>query len=154
MLKSLAVESPLAEDWTPWFSVHVDVSPKFTGGEWPPILGRYAVEADRVTFTPRFPFEAGLTYRAIVDTKRYTGKARLPMARLESSVTLPDRPRIPSTVVAHVYPSIDTLPENLLKFYIHFSGPMSRGRVYDHIRLLEHAPHRLEDLPQAPSATS
>ena len=28
------------------------------------------------------------------------------------------------------------LPENLLKFYVHFSAPMSRGNIYDYIRLL------------------
>jgi hypothetical protein len=28
------------------------------------------------------------------------------------------------------------LPENLLKFYVHFSAPMSRGHIYDHIHLL------------------
>ena len=38
-------------------------------------------------------------------------------------------------MVRHIYPSADTLPENLLKFYVHFTGPMSRGNIYDHIRL-------------------
>ena len=40
------------------------------------------------------------------------------------------------TVVEAVYPSSDVLPENLLKFYIHFSAPMQRGDSYRHIRLL------------------
>jgi hypothetical protein len=38
--------------------------------------------------------------------------------------------------VTAIYPSADELPENLLKFYIHFSGPMSRGEAYRHVRLL------------------
>jgi len=29
------------------------------------------------------------------------------------------------------------LPQNLLKFYLHFSAPMSRGHIYDHIHLLD-----------------
>lgn len=38
-------------------------------------------------------------------------------------------------MVSHVHPTADALPENLLKFYVHFTGPMSRGNIYDHIRL-------------------
>ena len=38
-----------------------------------------------------------------------------------------------------VYPTRDRLPENLLKFYLHFSGPMSRGMAYDHIHLRDQA---------------
>ncbi|MCH7864908.1 MAG: hypothetical protein IIC56_06820, partial [Proteobacteria bacterium] len=38
--------------------------------------------------------------------------------------------------MTQVYPSADVLPENLLKFYLHFSAPMSRGDSYQHIRLV------------------
>jgi hypothetical protein len=41
--------------------------------------------------------------------------------------------------VDHVYPSRDALPENQLRFYLHFSAPMSRGDVYQYIRLLDAA---------------
>jgi hypothetical protein len=44
-------------------------------------------------------------------------------------------PQGPRTVVQHIFPSSLTLPENLLKFYVHFSAPMSRGRIYEHIHL-------------------
>ncbi len=36
-----------------------------------------------------------------------------------------------------IYPTSSELPENLLKFYIHFSQPMSRGQAYRHIKLLK-----------------
>jgi hypothetical protein len=42
-------------------------------------------------------------------------------------------------VVAQVYPTRDVLPENLLRFYFHFSAPMSRGDVYRYIHLLDAA---------------
>jgi hypothetical protein len=42
-------------------------------------------------------------------------------------------------VVARIYPTAAVLPENLLKFYIHFSAPMSRGHIYDHIHLRDGA---------------
>ena len=35
-----------------------------------------------------------------------------------------------------IYPSAAELPENQLRFYLHFSAPMSRGELYDHVRLL------------------
>jgi hypothetical protein len=38
-------------------------------------------------------------------------------------------------VVTAVYPSARVVPENLLKFYVHFSAPMSRGHIYDYIQL-------------------
>jgi hypothetical protein len=34
-----------------------------------------------------------------------------------------------------VYPSVSVVPENLLKFYLHFSAPMSRGHIYDYLVL-------------------
>jgi len=36
------------------------------------------------------------------------------------------------------------LPENLLKFYIQFSAPMSRGHIYDHISLRDSAGKTVE----------
>ncbi len=51
----------------------------------------------------------------------------------------PATPSQPGTVVSQVYPSASELPENLLKFYIHFSAPMSRGEAYERIHLLDAA---------------
>jgi hypothetical protein len=49
---------------------------------------------------------------------------------------IPDeRPEEPTRVTA-VYPSATELPENQLKFYLHFSGPMGRGEAYEHVQLL------------------
>ncbi len=45
----------------------------------------------------------------------------------------------PPTSVAAVYPSGAQLPENLLRFYIHFSAPMSRGEAYRHLKLIDTA---------------
>jgi hypothetical protein len=38
--------------------------------------------------------------------------------------------------VKHVFPSSDSLPENLLRFYVCFSNPMRRGRAEEQIGLL------------------
>src|SRR5262245_32130723 len=50
----------------------------------------------------------------------------------------------PTTLVRHVYPSAYTLPDNLLKFYIHFTAPMSRGNIYDHIHLRDESGRDVE----------
>jgi hypothetical protein len=63
--------------------------------------------------------------------------ARRPAADpISADFKLPERNGLPSAYVSAVYPSADVLPENLLKFYVHFSAPMSRGRIYEHIHLL------------------
>jgi hypothetical protein len=52
-----------------------------------------------------------------------------------------------TTVVANVYPSVDRLPENQLKLYIHFSAPMKRGQAYQFIRLVDDAEGRPVEAP-------
>jgi hypothetical protein len=39
--------------------------------------------------------------------------------------------------VTTVYPSAATLPENQLRFYLHFATPMARGEAYEHLVLLK-----------------
>jgi hypothetical protein len=96
----------------------------------PPMAGRYWNEPGRLYFEPLFPLERGVNYRAVF---RPDGKA----APIVATFELPLQKAAPATVVTHVYPTAQLLPENLLKFYIHFSAPMSRGRIYDHIHLLD-----------------
>jgi hypothetical protein len=44
-----------------------------------------------------------------------------------------------------VYPTADTLPENLLKFYIHFSRPMRDGDAARHVALLDERGRAVSD---------
>ena len=102
------------------------------------MLGDYAVNRDRMIFTPRFPLKPGLRYRAVFDPDKSAG-ANLPRhgRRVEAIISLPAPSRAEPTIVDAVFPSSDVLPENQLKFYIHFSQPMRRGDSYRHIRLLD-----------------
>jgi hypothetical protein len=59
---------------------------------------------------------------------------------------MPARGNVAATVASQIYPSADVLPENLLKFYLTFSAPMSRGRSYDHVQLLD-AQGKIVELP-------
>ena len=101
----------------------------------PPLGGDVARRNGNLVFTPRYPFQPGLKYRARFDPA-VLGAADPPV---ETEFEIPAPPREPVTRVAAIYPSADVLPENLLKFYIHFSGPMSRGEAYRRIRLLDDA---------------
>jgi hypothetical protein len=100
----------------------------------PDVLGRYLVLEDGVRFTPHFPFERGLRYRASFDP-RPLGRPQLSdMLTLEFS--LAREQNVLPTEVKHIFPSCDRLPENLLRFYVCFSNSMQRGRVRSEIALL------------------
>lgn len=97
----------------------------------PPMLGRHGFRDGVLVFTPEFPLQPGLSYRAVL---RPPGATNTPLVIARLRVPAPGVN--PSTKVSAVYPSANELPENLLKFYLHFSAPMSRGHIYDHIHLL------------------
>lgn len=58
-------------------------------------------------------------------------------APVETEISIPAPTARTIARVAEIYPTSDELPENLLKFYIHFSAPMSRGESYQHIHLVD-----------------
>ena len=98
--------------------------------ELPALSGKWTRVPDGLKFTPEFPLTPGLKYEAAFRSP--DGKTLLRTSR-----RMPKRDMKPRAVVSAVYPSSDVLPENLLKFYLHFSHPMSRGDVYRHITLLD-----------------
>jgi hypothetical protein len=110
----------------------------------PPTLGAYTVESNALRFTPQFAFEPEVKYQAIFQPNQLPGAEQSKESAVSSTFQTPPRDTASSTIVTHVYPSADVLPENLLKFYVHFSAPMSRGDIYEHIQLLDSQGHRVE----------
>lgn len=108
------------------FPVTVEPANVLAAINLPSILGSYAATSNALTFQPRFPFEPGVTYRASFVPEK-----------ISSTMTVPQPSPSRSTFVSDVFPSADVLPQNLLKFYLHFSAPMSRGHIYEHIHLLD-----------------
>jgi hypothetical protein len=98
-------------------------------GAQDPLFGEHLMEGDTLVFEPRYPLREGLEYRATFATSPHSAVVR--------SFTLPAPPPAPPTLVRRVFPTRDTLPENQLKFYLHFSAPMARGEAYRRIRLVE-----------------
>jgi len=97
----------------------------------PPLLGELAREDDALSFTPRFALQAGMRYRAVY---REPGAAAPVVATVAVAAAAGSGS---ATVVERIDPSPEVLPENLLKLYLHFSAPMSRGEAYRRIRLLD-----------------
>jgi hypothetical protein len=110
-----------AGDWQSVLSVYAGE------GELPPVMGSYSIEEGRLTFRPRFPLAPDVAVRAVFQPP---GGATVE-ARFDASSA---RPRS-TTRVANVYPTVDVLPENQLKFYFVFTSPMQRGEAWRHISL-------------------
>src|SRR5687767_9575461 len=72
----------------------------------PPVLGSQTTQGRDRIFTPRFPFQPGVRYRAVI-----AGHAPLVFE-------IPKTRTASQPGVTHVYPSATVLPENQLKFYI------------------------------------
>jgi len=105
----------------------------------PPLLGQSGRDGDLLSFTPRYPLQPGLRYRVV-----YRQSARA--TPVVASFATPRAAPAASTRVEGISPSADALPENLLKLYLHFSAPMSRGEAYRRIQLLG-ADGRMVELP-------
>jgi len=134
-LRALSATNWAPEQWQRAFTVQVETGNIVDDVELPAMAGRYRVAEPVLRFEPQFPFEPGVSYRAIVRLNRlpgfYANEPPLSSVHRVPKLELPSK-----TVVSAVFPSADVLPENLLKFYVHFSAPMSGGRIYEHIRLL------------------
>ncbi|MBX9585245.1 MAG: hypothetical protein K2X87_33485 [Gemmataceae bacterium] len=98
----------------------------------PGLLGTSGVDGGVLWFRPRFPLAYGVRHTAAFDPAALPGGAAGPSS-VEVTLT---HPPAPPPAVTGVYPSGDTVPENLLKFYLTFSAPMRRGEAYHRVRLL------------------
>jgi hypothetical protein len=105
-------------------TVRIAVDP--AAADLPAVDGSLAFDDGALVFRPRFGFDPGVRYRATA-----------PSVAGSLDFGLPNPERSPSTVVEAVYPKAQTLPENHLRFYLHFSAPMSRGFATKHVRLLD-----------------
>ncbi len=129
------------EDISAWFRVTVsEENETDEASDRPAMLGEYAVVGDAICFTPRFPPVPGLRYTALyqpAELLQQLGREADSSTTVTAAVLCPLPSSEGAPRVTHVYPSDDTLPENLLKFYLHFSEPMNRGEVYKRVHLID-----------------
>ena len=104
--------------------VHLNQASIHVAGSRSPVLGDLTEKNDTIQFRPLIPLSPGMTYEV--------WRQEQPVA----TITLPDvggsKPKLLT-----IYPEADTLPENLLKFYLHFDHPMRTGEVLQHVYLLD-----------------
>lgn len=88
------------------------------------MLGQLQASDSGVRFLSVVPLTRGLTYEV------KSGDAVI------GTITIPVS-NAPAPVLASIYPACDTVPENLLKVYLHFSQPMMEGRSASFVHLLK-----------------
>lgn len=92
----------------------------------PAVTGTWSIAGKSIRFEPQFPLVPGVKYRIMGDLP---GGNTLPF-------TIPKPKPGPPVCIAAVFPSANVLPENTLRFYVHFTGQMTRGDIYRHVKLL------------------
>ena len=128
--------------WQARFAVYALADQKASIEDRPAMVGSYSLDEGRLRFAPRYPPEPGVIYRAVYRPSEAASKEQA--AGLTADFEIPALRETPPTEITAVYPSRDKLPENQLKFYLHFSAPMSRGEAYEHVRLLDAAGRPIE----------
>ncbi len=145
-LERLRRTTPSTSEWQQVLSVFVEHPDPMDELGLPPVVGTYKVGRASIYFRPSYPLQPGVVYRAELRAPGLkpdgVGSRELPFC---STMKVPRAALVPTTMVREVRPTSDELPENLLKFYIQFSGPMSRGDIYEHIHLRTAAGAKVED---------
>ena len=128
------------QEWLHAFPIRLQLN--LPPEDLPTVSGKYALESDfnrQLVFTPTFPWAPGAQYVA-----DWFGAEVAPQPLLRSIWGLEKQVAMSEAHVVQIFPSSDTLPENLLKFYIEFSHPMQRGGIYQHIHLINGAGDEVE----------
>lgn len=137
-LSSLTAAAWDAATWSRVFAVGIRAADSEKAG--PALPGKYEVTPQGVQFTPRYAPMQGARYELTLDIAQLPAGIRpRTTTAIVAQVAVP-QPDGEPTSVQSVYPSADELPENLLKFYLHFSAPMGVGDSYQHIKLVEIRP--------------
>jgi hypothetical protein len=132
-LTRLVAARPTARQWNEILRVAVAGGSPAEAAKRPPVTGTHTLTKTGIRFEPLFPLVAGLKYRVVLDLKGYGEGGEKPV---EVLVRLPRAEPGPRVGVTAVYPSANRLPENTLRFYVHFSGQVARGDVYRHLKLV------------------
>lgn len=91
----------------------------------PSIIGAIKRGEAYTTFTPLVPFDQETPYTLICDDQFFHFK----IERSEGQSTM---------MVSGIYPGIEEVPANILKWYIRFSLPVNPVKIYEHINFLDH----------------
>ena len=133
-LTALADAKLSAGEWGKVVRFVVDGTPEEVAKR-PAVAGVWSAAGGVLKFEPQFPLVPGVKYRVFCDLGAVP-RTRLKGEAFSLPVSIPKPPAGPRVGVTAVYPSANRLPENTLRLYIHFSGPVARGDVYRHLHLV------------------
>jgi hypothetical protein len=107
------------------------------------IAARHRVNTDSVDVVPRFALDRGREY--VVRINPSVLPAPRPGGIIETAVMLPAATAAPAVSVTAIYPSSSVWPDNILRFYLHFSAPMSGTAAVGHVRLVDDTGQEVRD---------
>lgn len=147
---------------TGWSGAELDAlaAAQLTPAQWPALLSlhvsddgdvgdiavaaSYRVTPSGVELVPTYPLDPGRTYALRIDSSR--PPVSRPGTTSVATITVPpDAPAAPTTVSA-IFPSAHVWPENTLRFYLHFSSPMSNTSAVGHVRLVDDSGAEIADV--------
>ncbi|SEI38933.1 hypothetical protein SAMN05216327_101150 [Dyadobacter sp. SG02] len=121
---ALSIPAAFASD-IPDDSVSLLLTLNIAGQQNPvPILGSFERREGGLLFRPMIPFTRGMRYEVRV-RGTHAEDFEIPQNNAGNA---------PNVTV--IYPSADTLPENLLKIYLHFDQPMREGMSGRYVKLV------------------
>ena len=145
-LKACADRDVKSPDWEKGARVQLGGGSAEEAAKRPALMGTWRVENDKLLFEPRFPFLPGSSLRVTIDPLPLTDPTKNGGSSIVLDIKAPKIDQKPVTKIEHIFPTRKVLPENQLRFYIHFSQPMSRGDAYEHIRLLDAKGKPIDDV--------
>lgn len=138
-----------ADQWAAAFQVRVSEA----DASLPSVAGRYAWSRDTIHFSAAYPLVPGQTYRVRLDRTLIASSA-VPQGRtadcdgvptvIDTTIAIAKARTLGTRAeVVAVYPTVDVLPMNQLKLYVHFSSPMRTGEAASHARIIEETTGRI-----------
>ncbi len=98
-----------------------------------PIAGRYHIDGNTITFDPAFDFIRGQVYT--IRTQQHSNTADAIFDLQEFTIESTEASTLPEVLA--IYPGGELIPENTLRFYVHFSVPMQPHMATRFIKLID-----------------
>ncbi|WP_020533308.1 Ig-like domain-containing protein [Flexithrix dorotheae] len=139
-LQKLKMTDPEFSRFQEFFPVYFGKNAPEKTENLPPVAGKYVLENDAICFTPRYPYLLRKSYYACFYAGKFKNIINSPVNDFNENLisfvfmvenTLDNQP----PEVTQVYPSLDVIPQNQLRIYIHFSKKMLTGHSLEHIKL-------------------
>lgn len=109
------------------------------------VATRYKVTPTSLDLEPVYALEAGRGYLVRIDASQFP-TPRADASPLVTTLTVPAAATSEATWVSGISPSSSQWPENTLRFYLHFSAPMSSTSAVDHVRVVDEGGREITDV--------